>query len=66
MVVIVVVVVVGETSVEVELISSMQRLSPEIQSLQDSSIAGQFCKRMHSEADMKKVNHRHPNVESHS
>ncbi len=58
--------VVDVSSVELENISSMHRLSPEIQSSQDSSTFGQFWKSTHSVADVKKVNHRHPRVESQS
>lgn len=66
MVVVIVVVVVEMSSVELENISLIQRLSPEMQSLQESSIVGQFWKRTHSDTDMKKVNQRHPCVESHN
>jgi hypothetical protein len=66
-------VVVDVDSVEVDVItvelvgvSSMQRLSPEMQFSQDLSMVGQFLKRMHSDSAEKKVNHRHPRVESQS
>ncbi len=39
------------SSVVVDVVSSIQRLSPEIQSSQDSSIVGQFRNKMHSETD---------------
>ena len=39
------------SSVVVDVVSSIQRLSPETQSSQDSSIVGQFRNKMHSETD---------------
>jgi len=63
---VVVVAVVEMSSVELDIISSMQRLSPETQSSQESSIVGQFCKRTHSDPDVKKVNHLQPSVKSQS
>ena len=63
---VVVIIAVEVSSVELEIMSSMQRLSPEMQSSQDSSIVGQVWNRIHSEADIKNVNHRHPLVKSHT
>jgi hypothetical protein len=41
----------GVSSVVVDIVSSMHRLSPDTQSSQDSSIVGQFRNKMHSETD---------------
>ena len=40
-----------DDKVVVEVVSSMQRLSPEMQSTQDSSIVGQFRNMMQAETD---------------
>jgi hypothetical protein len=40
-----------DDKVVVEVVSSMQRLSPEMQSSQDSSIVGQFRNMMQAETD---------------
>jgi uncharacterized metal-binding protein len=40
-----------DDKVVVEVVSSMQRLSPEMQSTQDSSIVGQFQNMMQAETD---------------
>jgi hypothetical protein len=41
----------GDSSVVVDVVSSMQRLSPETQSSLDSSMVGQFRNKMHSKTD---------------
>ncbi len=50
----------------VDVVSSIHRLSPEIHSSQDSSIAGQFSKRTQTGTKALKVNHRHLRVVSQS
>jgi hypothetical protein len=59
-------VVVEVISVVLDTTSSIQRLSPEMQSSQDSSMDGQFSKRTHTGTKVLKVNQRHPHVESQS